>query len=235
MPHFGGGTDGRALRSMGARPRGARSVDSDTVEATERNVVSSRIFTIPNCLSFLRLALVPVFLGLIVAGEDFLALLTLIFSSLTDYLDGIIARRFNQMSRLGQLLDPAADRLFIFAALIGLASREIVPWWIVAIIVGRDVFLLILGIVLANNGFGPLPVHRLGKVSTFCLFYALPILMIAEAFPSVAFVTVPLGWAFTLWGAFLYWWAGLIYFSETVRVVMIPLADAPRVSDTLDG
>lgn len=195
--------------------------------------VSSRIFTVPNCLSFLRLALVPVFLVLIISGEDALALLTLVVSSVTDYLDGLIARRFNQISRLGQLLDPAADRLFIFATLIGLAVRDIVPWWLVAVIVGRDTFLLVLGIVLANHGYGPLPVHHLGKVATFCLFYALPTIMIGQAFPTVAFVTDPIGWAFAIWGAFLYWWAGVIYLKESIRVIRIPLTADPTGSDTL--
>jgi cardiolipin synthase len=195
--------------------------------------VSSRIFTIPNILSFLRLLLVPVFLVLIVLAQDGYALLVLVVSSITDYLDGILARRLNQVSRLGQLLDPAADRLFIFAALIGLAVRGVIPWWLVAIIVGRDVMLLALGITLANFGYGPLPVHHLGKVATFCLFYALPILMIGQAFPAAAWVTAPVGWAFALWGAFLYWWAGFIYLAETVRLVRIPRVDAQSESDTL--
>ena len=89
----------------------------------------------PNVLSFLRLAMVPVFLVLIVRGDDGLALLVLVISSVTDFLDGVIARGFNQITRLGQLLDPAADRLYIFAALIGLAWRELVPWWLVVIVV----------------------------------------------------------------------------------------------------
>jgi cardiolipin synthase len=144
--------------------------------------VSSRILTVPNVLSFIRLAMVPVFLVLILRGQDGLALLVLVISSLTDYLDGFIARTFRQISRLGQLLDPAADRLFIFAALIGLAVRGVIPWWLVVVIVARDATLLILGVVLANHGYGPLPVHHLGKVATFCLFYALPILMIGQAF-----------------------------------------------------
>ncbi|WP_394768582.1 CDP-alcohol phosphatidyltransferase family protein [Lacisediminihabitans sp.] len=195
--------------------------------------MSSRIFTIPNILSFLRLLLVPVFLVLIVLAQDGYALLVLVVSSVTDYLDGILARRLNQISRLGQLLDPAADRLFIFAALIGLAVRGVIPWWLVAIIVGRDVMLLVLGITLANFGYGPLPVHHLGKVATFCLFYALPILMIGQAFPAAAWITAPIGWAFALWGAFLYWWAGFIYLAETIRLVRIPRVDAQSESDTL--
>ena len=200
---------------------------SDRTEPKAASEVSDRIFTVPNCLSFVRLALVPVFLVLIIVGEDALALLTLVVSSVTDYLDGVIARRFHQISRLGQLLDPAADRLFIFATLIGLAIRGIIPWWLVAVIVGRDVFLLGLGIVLANNGYGPLPVHHLGKVATFALFYALPILMIGQAFPAVAAFTVPIGWAFALWGAFLYWWAGIIYARETARVIRRPQIGSP--------
>jgi cardiolipin synthase len=186
--------------------------------------ISSRVLTVPNLLSFLRLALVPVFLGLLVSGEDAWALLVLAVASVTDFLDGAIARRFNQITRLGQLLDPAADRLYIFAALIGLAWRDLVPWWIVAVVVGRDVFLLGLGVVLANHGFGPLPVHQLGKVATFCLFYALPMIMLGQAFPELSWWSQPVGWAFGLWGAYLYWWAGVIYAIETVRVIRLPRA-----------
>lgn len=202
---------------------------------TGTDEVSSRVWTVPNILSFLRLALVPVFLWLIIVGEDGWALLVLVVSSCTDYLDGVIARKFHQITRLGQLLDPAADRLFIFAALIGLTARGIVPLWLTAVIIGRDVVLLVLGIVLANFGYGPLPVHHLGKVATFSLFYALPLIMIGQAFPDAAPVTDPLGWAFGVWGAFLYWWAGAIYLIETVRIVRIPRVVAGIESDTLDS
>ena len=145
-------------------------------------VVSDRVLTVPNALSALRILLVPVFLVLVLVGEDVAALIVIVASSVSDFLDGIIARRFGQITRLGQLLDPAADRLFIFAAVIALAVREVVPWWIVAVIVGRDVLLAGLGVVLARHGFGPLPVHHLGKVATFALFYALPLLVLGQAF-----------------------------------------------------
>ena len=184
--------------------------------------LSGRVLTVPNVLSFLRLALVPVFLWLLVSGADIWALMVLVFSSLTDFLDGWIARRFNQITRLGELLDPAADRLYIFAALIGLAWRDLVPWWFVALVLGRDVFLLGLGVVLANYGFGPLPVHQLGKLATFCLFYALPMIMLGQAFPELAWWSQPIGWAFGLWGTYLYWWAGVIYAIETVRAIRLP-------------
>ncbi|WP_286309192.1 CDP-alcohol phosphatidyltransferase family protein [Agromyces mangrovi Wang et al. 2018] len=182
----------------------------------------------------LRLALVPVFLGLIVAGLDIAALVVLVVASLTDLLDGYLARRLGQVTRLGQLLDPAADRLYIFAALLGLAFRDLVPWWIVAVIVARDVGIVLLGIVLANHGYGPLPVHLLGKVATFALFFGLPVILLGIAFPAVNAVSAPVGWAITLWGAFLYWWAGVIYALETRRVIRIPRVSDVRGSDTLE-
>ncbi len=184
--------------------------------------MTQQILTLPNLLSFVRLSLVPVFLVLLLTGQDIVALIVLVVSGLTDYLDGYLARRLGQVSRLGQLLDPAADRLFIFATLLGLAARDVVPWWLVIAIVGRDLMLLVLGVVLANHGYGPLPVHNLGKVATFCLFYALPLLVLAQAVPATAFLAGPAGWAGAAWGAFLYWWAGIVYVFETARVIRIP-------------
>lgn len=195
--------------------------------------MSDRVLTVPNALSALRIALVPVFLVLVLLEYDLAAFLVIVVSSVSDFLDGIIARRFGQITKLGQLLDPAADRLFIFAAVIALAVREVVPWWVVVVIVGRDVFLAVLGIVLAQHGYGPLPVHHLGKVATFALFYALPVLVLGEAFPELQVVTDPIGWAFTLWGAFLYWWAGLLYLRQTRELTAHRPQDSGKASDTL--
>jgi len=205
-----------------------------TVTRAGNDEVGTQIFTVPNGLSAVRLLLVPVFLVLLAQGQDALALIVLAFSSLTDLLDGFIARRFHSVTRLGQLLDPAADRLYIFAALIGLAWRDLVPWWFLLLVVGRDLFMLLLGVVLANVGFGPLPVHQLGKIATFCLFYALPMIMLGQAFPHLAWWSEPVGWAFGLWGVLLYWWAGVIYAGETFRVIRIPRVIVPVQSDTLE-
>jgi cardiolipin synthase len=180
---------------------------------------TSRVLTVPNLLSLARLALVPVFLWLLLRGDDVLALVVLAVATFTDLLDGFIARRFDQITRLGQLLDPAADRLFMLACLLGLAARDILPWWLAALIVSRDVFLIVVGIVLVNHGYGPLPVHRLGKIATFCLFYSLPMIVLGQALPAVAPFTDPIGWAFALWGAFLYWWAGILYAIQTGRLL----------------
>ena len=126
--------------------------------------VSARIVTIPNLLSFFRLLLIPVFLVLLATGHYVIALLILVFSSATDFVDGYIARRFNQISRLGQLLDPAADRLFIFSTLIGLAWTAVIPWWLVIVIVGRDVVLLLLGVILILGGLQYFPPLALGPI-----------------------------------------------------------------------
>jgi cardiolipin synthase len=204
------------------------------VPEQEASPVSSRILTVPNVLSVCRLLLVPFFLYFLIVGDYFVALVILVVSSATDFLDGYIARRFNLVSRLGQLLDPAADRLFIFATLIGLAVQGILPWWLVALIVGRDVLLLVLGIIMANIGYGPLPVHNLGKTATFCLFYALPILVLGEAFPALQVATDPIGWAFALWGTFLYWWAGIIYLRQSIDLVRESRSTHGGYSATLD-
>lgn len=195
--------------------------------------MSSRILTVPNVLSFLRLLMVPVFFVFIVVGNELGALILLVISTVTDFIDGQIARRFNQITRLGQLLDPAADRLLILAALLGLAIAQVLPWWFVIAVISRDLMLIVLGIVLANHGYGPLPVHHLGKFATFCLFASLPILMLGEAFPAVQMVTSPIGWAAALWGGFLYWWAGILYLLETVRLIRIPSREADTGSATL--
>jgi cardiolipin synthase len=203
--------------------------------ATDRQEVSSRIVTVPNILSFIRLLLVPVFLVLIIARADFAALIVLVVSSVTDFFDGQSARRFGLVTRLGQLLDPAADRLFILAALVGLAVSHVIPWWFFAIVVGRDVMLAVLGIVLANHGYGPLPVHHLGKFGTFALLWALPVLMLGAAFSEVTWLTSPVGWGFAFWGAFIYWWAGVVYIIETARVIRLPEVAGATTSDTLGG
>lgn len=196
--------------------------------------VSSRIVTIPNILSLVRLLLIPVFLTLLVSREYGWALLVLAFSSITDFVDGFIARHFNQVTRLGQLLDPAADRLFIVTTLIGLAWTGLLPWWLIAATIARDVLLIALGIVLANHRYGPLPVHHLGKMGTFAILFALPVLVLGEAFPVTATVAEPIGWAAALWGAFLYWWAGVAYALQALGLIRESRRSAAGASDTVD-
>ncbi len=179
-----------------------------------------RVWTVPNLLSILRLIGVPVFLWLILGPEeDWWALGVLAFAGISDWLDGKIARAWNQTSRLGVLLDPLADRLYIFAALLGLAVRDIVPWWLMAILVARDVFIVVALPVLRLYGYGPLPVNFAGKAATLCLLYSFPLLFIAGYDHLVGDVAKIVGWAFAIWGTALYWWAGLLYAVQGQRLI----------------
>ena len=175
--------------------------------------------SVPNMLSILRLIMVPIFLLLLLNGEFLASLIVLAVASATDWLDGQIARRFNQITRLGQMLDPAADRLFIFATLIGLTINGNIPLWLAVIVVSRDVMLLIVYPILANHGYGPLPVHFLGKAGTFALLYALPLLLMADVWPQAQAVILPLAWGFAYWGIALYWLSGVLYVAHVIKLV----------------
>jgi len=181
--------------------------------------VSSRILTIPNVISLLRLALVPVFAVLIVRGNDEWALAVLAISGASDWLDGVLARRLDQVTKLGQMLDPAADWLFILVTLVGLAWRDVVPLWVLVVILLRDVTLLCLLPVLTRHGYGPLPVSFVGKAATFALLYAFPLLLLAEAPGALGATASIIGWAFTGWGVGLYWLAGVQYIRQTRQLV----------------
>ncbi len=180
---------------------------------------SSRVWTVPNALSFLRLVGVPLFVWLIVSRHDGWALAVLMASGITDYLDGKIARTFGLESRIGALLDPLADRLYILTTLLGLAWRSIIPWWLVAVLIGREVFIAALLPVLRRHGYGPLPVHFVGKAATFNLLYAFPLLLLGDGDSPLAAVAQPLGWGFVWWGTTLYWVAGVMYAVQTARLV----------------
>lgn len=189
--------------------------------------ISDRVITVPNLLSMLRLLLVPVFLWLILIDQNLLAFSVLAFSSFTDWLDGYLARKLNQMSRLGQLLDPAADRLFILASLFGLALTDKVPWWLVIAVVARDLMLFFTLPFLAQVGYGPLPVNYTGKAGTFALLYAFPLLLLPEILPQEASVFIyPIAWGFAFWGIWLYWWTGIIYLLQVRNIRKLARLDS---------
>lgn len=175
--------------------------------------------TLPNALSVLRLVGVPVFLWLILAEHDGWALVVLMLSGVTDYLDGKIARTYNLVSKVGQYLDPIADRLYIASTLFGLAWREIIPWWLVLILIARDAF--VAGMYPVVRSFRlPLPgVHYIGKAATFNLLYAFPLLLLGYGDNVVAMVAEPIGWAFVWWGTALYWLGALLYAWQLVSMV----------------
>nr|WP_240157268.1 CDP-alcohol phosphatidyltransferase family protein [Pseudonocardia broussonetiae] len=185
---------------------------------------TDRVLTVPNLLSLLRLAGVPLFLWLLLSPGadgtpgwgDGWAVLVLAVGGFTDWLDGKLARLLGQYSRLGALLDPAVDRLYILAALVGLGARGIVPWWFVGLLVARDLVLAVCVLVLRGRGYGPFVVTYLGKAATFLLLYAFPLLLLGQTDGALGAVALPLGLAFTVWGTALYLWSGALYLAQFV-------------------
>ncbi|MFI5494087.1 CDP-alcohol phosphatidyltransferase family protein [Actinoplanes sp. NPDC051859] len=181
-------------------------------QQTAPNTASNRIWTIPNVISFVRLLGVPLFLYLLLGPEhDVAAVVVLALGGTTDWVDGYVARRMNSVSRLGELLDPFADRLYILATLVGFTLREIVPWWLTAALLLREAFLGVVLLILRRHGYGPPPVHYVGKTGTFMLLAAFPVLLLAHAAPSIDHITAPLGWAIAWWALGLYWIAAVLY------------------------
>jgi cardiolipin synthase (CMP-forming) len=178
-----------------------------------------RVLTIPNGISAARLAGVPVFLWLVLgprtAAADYWAVALLIVAGLSDWLDGKLARALNQSSRLGQVLDPAADRLYIAATIVALAVRNIIPWWLVAVLAVRE---LTVGVALTalrqRTGLGTLQVSFVGKAATLCLLYAFPLLFLGDHPGWGGTLARVIGWAFAVWGTALYWWAAMLYLAQ---------------------
>ncbi|MEE4024629.1 CDP-alcohol phosphatidyltransferase family protein [Gordonia sp. PKS22-38] len=181
---------------------------------------SDRWLTVPNALSMLRLALIPVFLWLLLVEEaDGWAFAILMFSGFSDWADGKIARWLDQSSRIGALLDPAADRLYIVIIPIAFGLREFVPWWLIAVIIGRDLALFATAPLLRSRGLMALPVLYIGKAATFALMSAFPWLLAGQLDSVVGTICYPIGWAFMIWGVGLYLWSFVLYAYQTVLVL----------------
>jgi cardiolipin synthase len=179
----------------------------------------ARVWTVPNIISMVRLAGVPLFLWLVLGPEeDAWALVLLMVAGVTDWLDGWLARRLDQFSALGEILDPVADRLYILAVVVGLYLRDIIPWWVALALPLR-----LWGLVpfLRTRGFSALPVHYLGKAATFNLLYAFPLLLLGEGTGVVPTLARVFGWAFAWWGIGLYWWAGVLYAWQVVTLLRV--------------
>ncbi|TWP52215.1 CDP-alcohol phosphatidyltransferase family protein [Lentzea tibetensis] len=186
---------------------------------------ADRLLTIPNLLSVLRLAGVPLFLYLLlVPKEDGWALLVLVAAGLSDWLDGKLARWLDQTSRLGTLLDPAADRLYVFSTLLAFVVRDIIPVWIAAVLVARELVVGICLLILRRRGYGPFEVTYLGKAATFNLLYAFPLLLLAQGDSGWAQAAKPFAYAFIAWGGALYLWSALLYVYQFFLAMRRPVS-----------
>lgn len=194
-------------------------VAGEAAPSTERS--GALVWTVPNLLSTLRLLGVPVFLWLVLGPEeDAWALALLVASGVTDFLDGWLARKLDQQSVIGQILDPVADRLYILAVVVGLALRDIIPWWMAISLPLRDALMWGLVPPLRTRGYSALPVHFLGKAATFNLLYAFPLLLLGDGEGTVATLAQVFGWAFACWGIGLYWWAGVLYAWQVRKLLL---------------
>ncbi|TDC95270.1 CDP-alcohol phosphatidyltransferase family protein [Actinomadura sp. 7K507] len=199
--------------------------------STQQEAPQDRIFTVPNTLSLARLVGVPLFLWLVLIEADWWAIGVLVVAGLSDWLDGKLARALNQMSKLGAVLDPAADRLYILATLIGLTIRDIIPVWLVVALVAREFAILPIAPIVRRLGYsGTLPVHFIGKAATLCLLYAFPLLLLGDHDGAAATAAKVTGWSFAIWGTALYWWAAVLYWAQTRQ-----LALAGRISSPASG
>lgn len=202
----------RPTRAVQAQPAGGVAV--------EDRGAGIRVLTLPNLISFVRLLGVPLFLYLLlVAKADVAALVVLAVGGTSDWVDGYLARRLRQVSRLGELLDPMADRLYTLATLLAFAVRDVVPWQFAVALLSRDALMLGVLLMLRRNGYGPPRVHYVGKTATFVLLAAFPVLLFAATVSSAATVAGMIGWALAWWGLVLYWIAGVLYVGQAIRLV----------------
>jgi cardiolipin synthase (CMP-forming) len=188
------------------------------------------VLTVPNALSVARLVLVPVFLYvLLVARADAWAVAILMFSGASDWADGKIARLMNQSSRAGELLDPLVDRIYVVTIPIAFGLRGFVPWWIVALLIGRDALLAATLPALRSRGLTALPVTYIGKGATFALMSGFPLILLGQFNGLWSRVVLAIGWGFLIWGLATYVWSFALYMVQFVMVLRrLPKLDARR-------
>ncbi|CAN5807327.1 CDP-alcohol phosphatidyltransferase family protein [soil metagenome] len=182
-------------------------------------VVLDRVLTVPNLITAGRLILIPVFGWAFLTGDkDTLALVLLMVLGTTDWLDGFVARATGQVSKLGKLLDPVADRLAIFVVLVALTFRGVVPFAIAGVLLLRDLIVSIAFPILEAKGFPRIPVNRTGKWATAFIFGGMA-LAAASVLESLQDFAEPSSLTFLIIGAVLYYVAGFFYYTE-IRKIM---------------
>jgi CDP-diacylglycerol--glycerol-3-phosphate 3-phosphatidyltransferase len=179
-----------------------------------------RVLTVPNALSAIRLALIPVFVYvLLFAHANGWAVAILMFSGFSDWADGKIARSLNQSSRLGVLLDPAVDRLYMVTVPVVMALDHVVPWWFVVTLLLRDGLLAATLPLLRSRGLTALPVTYVGKAATFALMSGFPLVLLGTGGAAWSRVLRACGWGFLGWGLYAYLWAFVLYVVQMTFVV----------------
>jgi cardiolipin synthase len=185
-------------------------VTPELVEHDE--VVSDRILTVPNVITVIRLLCLPVFLWLLFHEENRVAAAWLLGAlGATDFLDGYIARHFHQTSKLGKVLDPVADRVLLFTAIIAILYDGTVPVWFALAVLIRELLVTIATLVLAAMGAKRIDVTWYGKAGTFSNMFAFPLFLGSHSTASYADVCGFLAWCFAIPGLVLSYYALFLY------------------------
>ena len=184
--------------------------------------MTSSIATWPNALTGLRALGIPLFIYLALGPQaDGWAIVVLAIGGATDYFDGKLARALGQESKLGEILDPTIDRLYIISTLIVLYIRDAIPFWLIITLVARDAILALVALALTAKGKPPLTVSFMGKAATFNLLYAFPFLLLALSDSLAGDVAFIFGWAFAIWGVALYVATGVSYFLTAMKTIRV--------------
>ena len=195
----------------------------DTSEGTPEAGSSRRMLTLPNVISAFRIAMIPVFVALILDEDTTTAgLIVFGFVVATDWVDGTIARRTGQVSELGKVLDPVADRLAIAAGIIALAIRGVFPVWAAVAIIARDVAILGVGVYLLSRRHIRLEVRWIGKVATFSLMVAVPAIAWGALDLPLAAAATAVGWVCFAVGIVEYYIAAGVYAQDARRALASP-------------
>jgi cardiolipin synthase len=188
---------------------------------------SSRVLTIPNLVSFVRLLAIPVFWWALLVEDDVTLAAWIIFViGWTDWVDGYLARRLGQVSELGKVLDPVADRLMIASAVIGGLIAEVIPGWLGWGLIAREVLMGLVALNLAARGGGTVEVRFMGKAATFALYGAIPAFYLAAA-EVMEWLLRPVGWFLGIIGLVLYWYVAFLYIGDS-RAKLAALESSPH-------
>jgi len=182
------------------------------IEAPGLDVLESRILTVPNLITVVRLACLPIFVWLLLSEQNRAAASVLLGAlGATDWVDGYIARRFNQTSTLGKVLDPVADRLLFFTALIAILIDGCAPRWVCWAVLIREIVISVATLVLAALGARRIDVTRAGKMGTFLLMFAFPAFVAGASTFWWAPISTNLAWLFVVPGLIFSYWAAVLY------------------------
>lgn len=169
------------------------------------------MLTIPNLITVIRLFTVPIFAYFVLNNQIAIAFFVLFVASFSDWLDGFIARKFNQYSVFGEKLDPIVDRLYIVTLIVVGLIIDALLLWIVILLIARELYLALLMLRLKRKGYLGLPVHQVGKMGAFCLMGGLPLALISTGFDLPNRIVETTAYAFIFWGLGLYLWSAYLY------------------------